>query len=114
MTCWRSFGACAVALEPEAKTAVTLDAQAGAERRSEHGRVTLLANAFEGLDARFLADRLVARRAKVILYIARDAARMAQLEQLVRFFAPTIEILRLPAWDCLPYDRISPNAELMA
>ena len=26
------------------------------------------------------------------------------------FFAPNLEVLRFPAWDCLPYDRASPNA----
>lgn len=73
---------------------------------------TLLANALEGLDARHLAERLTGRR--VLLHVARDAQRLAVVEQLVRFFAPTVEIVRLPAWDCLPYDRISPSAELMA
>ena len=30
------------------------------------------------------------------------------------FFAPEMEILRLPAWDCLPYDRIGPSAGVSA
>ena len=26
-----------------------------------------------------------------------------------RFFAPLLEVMNLPAWDCLPYDRVSPQ-----
>jgi transcription-repair coupling factor (superfamily II helicase) len=75
---------------------------------------TLLANAPEGLEARFIADRLSRKLAPAILHVAQDAPRMAFVEAMVRFFAPSVEILHLPAWDCLPYDRISPNSELMA
>src|SRR3546814_7144964 len=31
-----------------------------------------------------------------------------------RFFAPDLELLALPAWDCLPYDRVSPNGDILA
>src|SRR5262249_59481613 len=30
------------------------------------------------------------------------------------FFGPDIEIMEFPAWDCLPYDRVSPNAAVVA
>ena len=39
---------------------------------------------------------------------------MGLLAGMVRFFAPEVEIVEIPAWDCLPYDRISPNAGIMA
>ena len=32
----------------------------------------------------------------------------------LRFFAPELPVLAFPAWDCLPYDRISPNGEIAA
>ncbi|MCB2082338.1 MAG: DEAD/DEAH box helicase, partial [Rickettsiales bacterium] len=44
-----------------------------------------------------------------ILFICRDEQRMAILEQAIPFFAPGCEVVTFPAWDCLPYDRISPN-----
>ena len=31
-----------------------------------------------------------------------------------RFFIPSIEALTFPAWDCLPYDRVSPNGEIVS
>ena len=87
------------------------------ERLSEPGRI-LLANAPEGVDAlvlaRSLAARLAAGRPGPLLHVARDDARMARLAEAVRFFAPEAEVLTLPAWDCLPYDRVSPHRDIVA
>jgi transcription-repair coupling factor (superfamily II helicase) len=77
-------------------------------------RGLLLGNAREGLEARFLAERLAARRAAQILHVARDLDRARELAELVAWFQPGVEVLTLPAWDCLPYDRISPDARIMA
>ena len=37
------------------------------------------------------------------------STRMDDLEGYVKFFIPDLEVLKIPAWDCLPYDRVSPN-----
>ncbi len=68
----------------------------------------------EGQDARVLCH--LARRSKAagVLHIALDDARAARLKQLVGFFDPELSILMFPAWDCLPYDRVSPHAALVA
>ena len=39
---------------------------------------------------------------------------MAQLSRALAFFGPDIQTLEFPAWDCLPYDRVSPNASVVA
>jgi transcription-repair coupling factor (superfamily II helicase) len=39
---------------------------------------------------------------------------MAALSRALAFFAPEIDVIELPAWDCLPYDRVSPHAALVA
>ena len=39
---------------------------------------------------------------------------MAALARGLSFFAPEIERLEFPAWDCLPYDRVSPHAGVLA
>ena len=67
----------------------------------------------EGWDAQLLARR-AAEHAGPLLHAARDDARMARLAEALAFFAPEAEILRFPAWDCLPYDRVSPNPELVS
>ena len=71
----------------------------------------------EGFDALLLARRLQEQGQKhggPVLHITRDDARMARLAEALAFFAPQVEVLRFPAWDCLPYDRVSPNAEIVS
>ena len=62
----------------------------------------------------YLASRLRRGHASSILHVVRDGPRIAFFAGMVRFFAPEVEIIGIPAWDCLPYDRISPNAAIMA
>ena len=67
----------------------------------------------EGWDAFLLAQR---RREfpGAILHVTRDDARMARLAEALAFVMPEAEILRFPAWDCLPYDRVSPAPALVS
>ncbi len=67
----------------------------------------------EGYDAALLAD-LVRRADGPVIHIANDDAHMASMVDGLRIFGPAIPILRFPAWDCLPYDRVSPNTEVAA
>ena len=50
----------------------------------------------------------------LFLHITTDDKRMEELESQIKFFAPEIEILTIPAWDCLPYDRVSPKAAIIS
>ena len=72
----------------------------------------------EGLDAAVLgalARHLAGSKAgKPILHIARDGQRLATLEDALQFFAPEVKRLSFPAWDGVPYDRVAPNAEIIA
>ena len=72
-----------------------------------------LAGAPEGYDAWLLAQAR-AEHPGPILHVCRDDARMARMAEAVAFFAPDVEVLQFPAWDCLPYDRVGPNPELTA
>ncbi len=65
----------------------------------------------EGWDA-FLLARRRAEFTGPILHVARDDARMARMAETLAFVIPEAELLRFPAWDCLPYDRVSPNSAL--
>ncbi len=67
----------------------------------------------EGFDALLLAQRRAEHKGAV-LHVARDDSRMARLSEALAFFARDIEVLRFPAWDCLPYDRVSPNPEIVS
>ena len=49
-----------------------------------------------------------------IIYIAMDDAKLIRLEQTLKCFFPDIEILTFPAWDCIPYDRVSPHQNIVS
>ena len=74
-------------------------------------RITL-SGAPEGLDALRVAERL--GEDGTALFIARDASRAAQFIDAIGFFAGGIEVVSYPAWDCLPYDRLSPSSSVSA
>ncbi len=61
-----------------------------------------------GFTPLLLAD-LSRAQAKRTVFITSDDAAMRALADTIPFFAPEIEILQFPAWDCLPYDRASPS-----
>jgi transcription-repair coupling factor (superfamily II helicase) len=66
----------------------------------------------EGHDAFVLGGIVMRGDAATLLYICRDDGRMARTLQALEFFYPALEVVTFPAWDCLPYDRVSPNAEI--
>ncbi len=79
---------------------------------SATGRRTL-AGAPPGRDAFILVETAGATDGRV-LYVARDDAAMDRMRGLVTFLAPDLSVVELPAWDCLPYDRISPHPDVVA
>ena len=72
----------------------------------------------EGLDALVLAQLVAEAQAEhapgTLLHVARDDRRLDALERALSFFAPNIRVISFPAWDTVPYDRIGPNAEIVA
>ncbi|MDH4440282.1 MAG: transcription-repair coupling factor [Rhizobium sp.] len=66
----------------------------------------------DGMDAFILAE--LAREGRPVAYVVSDGQRLQNLEQTLSFTAPEIPVLSLPAWDCLPYDRVSPSADVSA
>ncbi|HET9159091.1 MAG TPA: transcription-repair coupling factor, partial [Caulobacteraceae bacterium] len=72
-----------------------------------------LANAPEGFDALVMADIGRARKG-LTAFIARDGARASAFVEAMAFFAPELEIIRFPSWDCLPYDRSGPSSGVAA
>ena len=77
--------------------------------RSE-GRMAVT-GAPEGYDA-WLAVEAARSRGGLVVFVVSDDARASCAVEAMRFFAPEIEVLEFPAWDCLPYDRVSPKADI--
>jgi transcription-repair coupling factor (superfamily II helicase) len=84
------------------------------------GRALTLANVTDGAQGLVVADlaRAVTARpgapATSVVVICRDGPRMATLSRALAFFAPEVTVQEFPAWDCLPYDRSSPHAGVVA
>ncbi|MGL6181119.1 MAG: transcription-repair coupling factor, partial [Aestuariivirga sp.] len=68
----------------------------------------------QGLDAMILPEVAKAIGSRAIVHVALDDQRAALLADQLAFFAPELEVLRFPAWDCLPYDRVSPVPDIVA
>src|SRR4051794_27406812 len=49
-----------------------------------------------------------------VVFVARDGQRLPAIEEALAFAAPELPVVELPAWDCLPYDRVSPGADAAA
>ncbi|MCJ9668569.1 MULTISPECIES: transcription-repair coupling factor [unclassified Neorhizobium] len=71
-----------------------------------------IGNVPPGMEPLILAE--LARAGQAVAYVLSDGQRMFDLEQMLSFVAPEIPVLTLPAWDCLPYDRVSPSADVSA
>ena len=88
--------------------------------RLKPGKLLNLAGVADGAEGLVVADlaRAIASGANPpaisIAVVCRDGSRMAALSRALGFFAPDIEVLEFPAWDCLPYDRVSPHPAVVA
>jgi len=67
-----------------------------------------LAGAPAGFLPWLAADLARAAKGRAV-FIAPDEAAMRALADAAAYFAPELEVLSFPAWDCLPYDRSSPS-----
>ena len=65
----------------------------------------------EGADV-LLAAGLVAAGGDVVM-VLRDDAGMERRAEAAAFFSPDIDVIAFPAWDCLPYDRVSPRRAIV-
>ena len=78
-----------------------------------HLRPLVLGGAPEGFDARLVLKEL-SRAGGPVVHVARDDKRAAQMRDALAFWAPDMPVMSFPGWDCLPYDRVSPNADISA
>nr|WP_209736387.1 transcription-repair coupling factor [Aureimonas populi] len=70
-----------------------------------------IGNVLDGYEPFLLAEIARHRGGKTpFVFVMRDGNRMGELEDALRFVAPDLPVLSLPAWDCLPYDRVGPSS----
>ncbi len=73
----------------------------------------IMGGAPEGFDARLVLSE-IDKAGGPVIHVARDDRRLAAMRDALAFFDPSMPVLHFPAWDCLPYDRVSPNADISA
>ncbi|MCP8940655.1 DEAD/DEAH box helicase [Alsobacter sp. SYSU M60028] len=54
-----------------------------------------------------------ARERGAAVFVARDEPRAAAVAEIAAALDPDVDVHALPAWDCLPYDRVPPSAGIM-
>ena len=52
-------------------------------------------------------------RAKGLVHVVSDETRAEEIGRALISYGPDFDVLVLPPWDCLPYDRASPSREVM-
>lgn len=67
-----------------------------------------------GSESFVLAEICRAGGTRPVLHVANDDRDMDGLQQTLGCIAADIEVLTFPAWDCLPYDRVSPHSSIIA
>ncbi|MXO73935.1 transcription-repair coupling factor [Altererythrobacter aerius] len=60
-----------------------------------------------------MADLARAAKGRAV-FVAPDEAAMRSVADAAHYFAPELEVIEFPAWDCLPYDRASPALAVSA
>src|SRR5262245_38510125 len=71
-----------------------------------------VADGFEAFAIASLATEI--GREGPLVFVARDGQRLPAIAEALAFAAPELPLLEFPAWDCLPYDRVSPGADAAA
>lgn len=62
----------------------------------------------------FQLAALFAQNKRHMIYVAADEAGVEMAAHVLAFMDESLPVLRLPGWDCLPYDRVSPRIDIMA
>lgn len=76
----------------------------------------LVAGAPTGFGALVLAEMAresAARLNSPVLFVTLDDVGVARMRAALEFLSPEVEQIEFAAWDCLPYDRVSPNSEIV-
>ena len=76
-------------------------------------KIKSLSSIVDGSEA-FVIKQLYENGSSDILYIASDGSTMEQIASVLRYILPDVNVLTFPAWDTVPYDRISPNVNIVA
>ena len=79
------------------------------------GLRSVITNVASGLEAKVLTELVGAMHdSRGLVHVCANPQQLAGISDSMSFYAPWLEVVVLPAWDCLPYDRVSPSAAVVA
>lgn len=78
-----------------------------------HFKGAVFSSVARGYDA-LLAGNFALNSPEGVVYIAADGVELANMAALLEYMYPSLQVLRFPAWDTVPYDRVSPNPSIIA
>lgn len=89
---------------------------ANAETIDQSLKSIVVSGAPEGVDALWVSNKAkeLMRDDRVLFHVALSDQRVQTLQACIEFYLPEAEVLIFPAWDCLPYDRVSPRKDITA
>ncbi|MEK9684743.1 MAG: transcription-repair coupling factor [Rhodospirillaceae bacterium] len=67
----------------------------------------------DGLQTLVVSELALRPNIGPFIYVTSNDSLMAEAKETLSFFSPKIKILTFPAWDCLPYDRVSPRNDIL-
>ena len=79
----------------------------------EHWQNKTLSSIVAGYDAFLLINALPSAKHD-ILYIVSNGLELQQTADFLHYLNPDVKILTFPAWDTVPYDRVSPNVNILS
>ena len=79
----------------------------------EHWQNKTLSSVVAGYDAFLLINALPSAKHD-ILYIVSNGLELQQTADFLHYLNPDVKILTFPAWDTVPYDRVSPNVNILS
>ncbi len=74
---------------------------------------TYISSLPEGLDAQYIIKKFKESN-KDFLFISRDDRRLRSIREALLFYDPNLNPITIPAWDCAPYETISPNPKIIS
>lgn len=60
------------------------------------------------------SNKNLGKNSNDFVFIAKNDMEMSLIEKQIQYFAPDLKILNFYAWDCLPFDRVSPKPAILA
>ena len=79
---------------------------------TQHKGITF-SSVVKGYDA-FLTGYFAQNSQTDIIYIATDGIELSNIATILEYLHPELQVLKFPAWDTVPYDRVSPNPSIIA